>query len=466
MSSSTMSRLKGGVVRRTGLTVGLALAALAAVPALASASSVSENATTVTFTGTSSSENVTVTVNGSNYRFSQTSGTLTASTGCSSVNSTTADCPIGSPPRSVLANLGDGDDVFNASTVNQGPFTINGEAGDDGNIQGSQANDSINGGSSGDNDTSTGLSGGLGNDTIDGGTGDDTLNGADGNDILFGGSDGTDDINGGNGNDRLDGGPGDYNDDYDGGAGPVDRVVYGILPGFTYTCTSQPVNVDMDNSADDDSCGNSSADDQNVRDSVESLTGSSLGDTVTGSCFANTISGMGGNDTLNGDPTCTSPTANGGDFLGGGTGNDTLDGDGTGTGAAGIDTATYTFASGNVCTSPPTGVNVTLDDVANDTDCVGGTDNVHKDIDKVYGSAQNDTINACRSTAGTACTGTGTFGLTHGVSLFGRPGNDTLIGTDNSDFLAGEGGTDTLDCKGGSDTTGSTTGDTVTNCNP
>ena len=443
MSSSTMNRRKGGVARRAGLAVALALGALAAAPAIASASSVSENTSTVTFTGTGSAENVTVTVSGSNYRFSQTSGTLTASTGCSSVNSTTADCPIGSPPRSVLANLGDGDDGFNASTVHQGPFTINGEAGND-DIQGSQAKDTINGGS--DNDT---------------------ISGADGNDILFGGTDGDDDLNGGNGNDRLDGGPGDFIDDYDGGAGPVDRVVYGILPGFTYTCTAQPVVVTMDNSADDHSCANSSANNDNVRDSVESITGSSLGDTITGSCFANTISGKGGNDTLNGDP-ASGCSPNGGDFLGGGTGNDTLDGDGSGT--AGTDTVTYTAASGNVCTiSPPTGVNVTLDDVANDTDCVGGTDNVHKDIDKVYGSAQNDTINACGTTPATrtnCLTGTGAFGLTHGVSLFGRDGDDTLYGTDNSDFLAGETGTDTLDCKGGSDTTGSTTGDTVSNCNP
>ena len=421
MSSSTMNRRKGGVARRAGLTVALALGALAAVPAVASASTVSISGSTITFAAASGEINgVTVTVVSTNYRFADGPGPdPTAGSGCTDTGAT-VDCPL-NPSTAVTANLGDEDDTFTATGVNQDPFTING---------GSQA---------------------------------DTLTGSDANDFLNGGPDDVDVLHGGPGNDRMDGGTGS-DDSFDGGTGR-DRVVYGT----GYTCTNG-VNVTIDNNTGttDEGCAGDSG--ENVQTTVESLTGTSFADVVTGSCFDNTFSGLGGNDTLNGDPAgCLSSTSDGneGDFLGGGTGNDTLDGDGSGN--QGIDTVTYTFASGNVCTSPPTGVNVTLDDVANDTDCVGGTDNVKKDIDKVYGSAENDTINACGTTPATrtnCLTGTGAFGLTHGVSLFGRAGGDTLYGTDNSDFLAGEAGTDTLDCKGGSDTTGDTTGDTVTNCSP
>ena len=61
----------------------------------------------------------------------------------------------------MTVNLGDGDDVFTAAGVNQDPFTINGDAGDDGDILGSDANDIINGGADSDNiDLAVGLNGG------------------------------------------------------------------------------------------------------------------------------------------------------------------------------------------------------------------------------------------------------------------------------------------------------------------
>ncbi len=130
-------------------------------------------------------------------------------------------------------------DTVNASGAAQDPFTVNGEAGIDTLTL------------SGLGDTSGTV--GDGNDTISGGAGNDTLNGGNDNDTMIGDVD-DDDLNGDAGNDRLDGGDnGNDDDDFDGGTG-IDRVVFGIIPGLTYTCTGQAVVIDMDNVADDDSC--------------------------------------------------------------------------------------------------------------------------------------------------------------------------------------------------------------------
>jgi Ca2+-binding RTX toxin-like protein len=375
---------------------------------------------------------MTVTVNGSNYRFTHSnSTTFTAGSGCTTVTTLIKECPL-NPATSVVVNLGDQNDTFTAAGVNQDPFTINGASGSD-TITGSDAND-----------------------VIDGGSGDDTLNGGPGNDILYGGSSGADDLNSGDGNDRMDGGQGSSNaesDDYDGGPG-IDRVVYGTLTGFTYTCTSQAVVVTMDNSANDHGCADNQKDDENVRDSVESITGSTLGDTITGSCFANTIVGdpgsangdPGGDDTLSGDPAAGCTAASGSsDFFGGGEGNDTFDGDGTidGSHFKGFDTVTYGFPYTGHATSASCAiasvnyaVRVTLDDVANDCDGFGNTtDNVSGDIERVIGSPLADNINATAAD--------------QAVSLLGRAGADTLTDSPFGDFLNGEGGADTINCTNG-----------------
>jgi hypothetical protein len=490
-----MSRRDGRAYRRAGLTVALALAALAVVPAVAFADdTVATAGTTITVTDSGEANNMTVTQTAVNsYTFTETGSGVTISNGTISAGTCTDNgnnvvCS-GVAWTSVVINLGSGADIFTAAGVNDDPFTINGGNDDDGNITGSSANDTINGDDTSDDATATGLSGGPGNDTIDGGgggsgdiingnagndillggtDGTDTLNGGDDNDTLFGGDNGTDDLNGDAGNDRLDGGPGDYDDDYDGGTG-IDRVVYGIISGHTYTCTSQPVFVTMDNVADDDSCGNSNADAQNVRDSVESVTGSTLGDTITGSCFANTFAGdpgsasgdPGGNDTLNGDPTAGCTAAAGStDFLGGGEGIDVFDGDGTidGTHFRGFDTVTYGFPYTGAVAATCSGqavttgfaVNIDLDNAADDCDGFGNTtENVHSDIERVIGSGVADRINATAAA--------------QAVSLFGRLGNDTLTDSTFGDFLNGEGGADTINCpNGGTDTYVIDGADTVT----
>jgi hypothetical protein len=497
MSSSSMSR-DGGAYRRAGLTVALALAALAALPSVALADdTVATSGTTITVTDNGEANNLTTTQTAVNsYTFTETGsgvtiGNGTISAGTCTDNGNNVVCS-GVAWTSVVINLSSGADVFTAAGVNDDPFTINGGDDDDGNIIGSSANDIINGEGSSDRATATGLSGGPGNDTIDGGsggTGDiingnagndillggsdgaDTINGGDDNDTLFGGDNGSDDLNGDAGNDRLDGGPGDYDDDYDGGTG-IDRVVFGIISGHTYTCTSQAVVVTMDNSGNDSSCGNSSADNQNVRDSVESITGSTLGDTITGSCFANTIAGdpgsatgdAGGNDILNGDPTAVCTAAAGStDFFGGGEGNDTFNGDGTidGTHFRGFDTVTYGFPYTGAVTSSSCAVSsvnyavrVTFDDVANDCDGFGNTtDNVNGDIERLIGSGVADNIDATAAD--------------QAVSLFGRVGNDVLTDGPFGDFLNGEVGADTINCtnttggNGGTDTNVVDANDTV-----
>ena len=146
MSSSNTSHRQGSVAKRAGLTIALALGALAVVPAMASAATAGFAGTTVTYAGTSSGESVTVSVVGPNYRFVQASG-MTAAAGCTQVAvGTTVDCPL-DPTTSVVANLNTGTDTFNASAVSpaQDPFTINGD-GDYDTITGSDANDMINGG--------------------------------------------------------------------------------------------------------------------------------------------------------------------------------------------------------------------------------------------------------------------------------------------------------------------------------
>jgi hypothetical protein len=449
MSSSSMSRRDGGVYRRAGLTVALALAALAALPAIASAGVVSTGGTggaVITYTGDGSADTVTVTNPAADTYNIAEAGISETSANCVD-NGNDVTCS-GVAWTSVTANIGGGDDVFTAAGVNDDPFSISGQSGND-NLTASSASDTVNGGD--DPDTNgAGLSGGPGADTLLGGSGADEMNGNAGADALTGEADGDtingdadndtlngnagqDVFNGGTGTDRMEGGL--DGDDFTGGDG-IDRVLY-------VTGCSQGVTVTIDNSPNDIGCNGDSS--ENVRDTVESITGSTFGDTITGSCSANTFAGdpgsasgnPGGNDTLNGDPnTCAG--GNGADFMGGGEGNDIFNGDGT-TGAAGFDTVTY----GSPYTGG-TGISVTLDDAgpgtaANDNDGFGNVDeNVNGDIERVIGSSSGDTIDATAAD--------------QGVNLFGRATGDTLTGSGFSDFLDGEGGVDSLTCLGGLDT--------------
>ncbi len=127
-------------------------------------------------------------------------------------------------------------------------------------------------------------------------------------------------------------------------------------------------------------------------------------------------------------------------------GNDTYDG-GTAPVAPGHDPATYqllrsedNFSAGSSVLAlrrkrladPP--VNLSLDDVANDADGMGGTDNL-LNIEALTGTSGNDVL-----TAGA-----------YGAALSGNEGDDTLTGGPADDYLYGDPGSDTLRGGGGSD---------------
>jgi hypothetical protein len=408
--------------------VGVAVAALAAMPAVASAAgTVSISGSTLTYTGDAGVNDVTVTESGANYQFAETG--ISVGAGCTD-NGDNATCPLAGP-TSVVMNMGDGNDVVAATTVNEDPFTIDGQAGED-TLRGAMTNDTVNGG----DDDDPFVSGQAGNDVVNGGNGNDGSGGPAFSNRVFGGN-GDDTVTGGDGNDRLEGFAGV--DTLDGGTG-LDRALYGA-ESVTNCTLGDPIVVSLDNVQNDNGCQGEAANSENVMDTIESVTGSRSGDTITGSCFANTISGeigttnddVGGNDTLRGDPT-TGCTPGSSDFLGGGEGSDTLFGDAA-VGDAGVDTVTYG--------TPYTGVGdlsivinggaVSNDGWGNTTETVGGT------IERVIGNSGNDTLNATAAE--------------QGVQLFGRLGNDTLTDSAFDDLLDGEGGTDTANCtNGGTDT--------------
>jgi Ca2+-binding RTX toxin-like protein len=229
-------------------------------------------------------------------------------------------------PLNVLG--GDGNDFIDGGTQND---TLDGEAGDD-TLDGKAGSDILIGGAdtdpadydltvnrnvsldgapndgaagegddvdtenvttAGGNDVLTGdananrLEGGNGNDTLDGGGGADTLNGDGDNDVLVGGAAG---------------------DILSGGLGTSDTVDYSAAAG--------PVTVTIGAGADDGEVGE--ADD--VKATVENVTGGPGDDTITGSSAANRLSGG-----VDPDPTANDGDT-GNDTLIGGVGNDTLNG--------------------------------------------------------------------------------------------------------------------------------------------
>jgi hypothetical protein len=374
---------------------GFLLATIVALPAFAgtaSAATVSAatagpaTGTTITYQASAGETNSTVVTKAANdsWRFTETPGPLTAGANCTQTSANVVTCSSQHEPI-VIANLLDQNDTFSAAGVDLGggpaAATFNGGDGDDTLI--------------GPNTDPTTLNGDNGNDALTGGTKKDALNG---------GSDaGMDRMTGGDEDDVLDGGPG------------IDRALY----------TTGTTTITIDNSANDhDGLG---SDHENVMDTVESITGSSGNDTITGSCFSNTLAGQNGNDTLNGDPTTCG--SYGGDFMGGGAGNDTMRGSVTPTASDGVDRVTYTSNTAAQAT------NISLDGVANDSDGLGGTDNVATDIEYLYGGPEVDVFNG--------------LSALQGVSFWTGAGDDTLNGSNFDDYFDGQAGADTQDCKGG-----------------
>lgn len=296
----------------------------------------------------------------------------------------------------------------NYSTINDASFDP-----DDANtIRGGSGNDTLHGGAGNDSITA-----GAGADTVDGGIGDDSISGDGGNDSLIGGS-GNDTIWGGTGNDTIDAGAGDDSvfggDDNDallGGSGS--DTIYG--------------------GAGDDFILGDTGDD--------SLLGEMGNDTVTGGSGSDTIDGGSGNDLLSGgadDDTFTFSDGWGvdtvhGDSLTGTTVDfDSLDFSGTTTGV----TVTFTGSEDGTATNGPN--SVTFDD-----------------IEGIWGSEGNDSIDASADSSGVFLVGGEGDDTIRGGSgddtIYGNVGNDTLSGGAGNDYFFGGDGNDSMSGGAGDD---------------
>jgi Ca2+-binding RTX toxin-like protein len=341
---------------------------------------------------------------------------------------------------------GGGDTVSGAGVEGSGTafasaLTLNGEAGVD-SLTGGNANDTLNGGATTDNDTlnggagtdlltyagiaaaltvnlsttaaqSTGgagsdtistienLTGGSVNDTLTGSTvanaisgaaGDDSLTGGDGDDVLTG-DDGNDTMIGGNGNDTINGG------------NNTDTV--------SFTGTTAAVLVDL-----------SVTTGQNTGVGTDTITNT---ENATGGTGADTLKGSTGDNVLNG--------ADGNDILSGGDGNDTL------TGGNGTDKADYSAAAAGVTANLSTGTAT-----GQGTDTLSGVENV-------AGSAFADSITGSTG-ANAVAAGAGddvVSGQDGNDTLRGGAGNDTVNGGVGADLVLGASGDDTLRAGAGND---------------
>jgi hypothetical protein len=158
-------------------------------------------------------------------------------------------------------------------------------------------------------------------------------------------------------------------------------------------------------------------------------------DTLTGSAQEDALFGLAGDDRLDGGA--------GNDDLDGGPGADDL------RGGAGSDAASYLDATGPVT--------VTLDDRAGDG-APGEGDNVHADVESVYGGVGDDTLTGGRA-ANTLDGGAGADTLTGGAGsdgLYGGPGDDVIDARDGEE--------DKVDCGEGADRYRADAVDDVSGC--
>lgn len=151
---------------------------------------------------------------------------------------------------------------------------------------------------------------------------------------------------------------------------------------------------------------------------------------------AATLLGTPGNDVINGTPGDDTIFGLGGnDVINGGAGNDDIDGGGGADdihGGPGIDAVLYGDRTGPV--------RVTLDNVTNDGQ--GADDNVHSDVEQIYGGMAGDQL----------------IGDAQANLIDGGPGSDTIDGGGGADRLYGGPGNDTINSFDG-------TADVV-NCGP
>jgi hypothetical protein len=444
----------------------------------ASAADLTKSGSTLTYQAAAGeSNNLTVTHAASTYTFTDNGGgiaTATAGGGCTVTDGTPAPVTMTCSDAGVTAvvvNLNDMGDGATAAGVNQAPFTLNGETGNDGLI-GSSANDQLDGGAQLDT-----LFNNPGDDVLIGGTEGDNVNytantAGQGIDVTLDGVANDNDGLGGTDNvgtdiELIQGGAGDDTIDASGNGGV--NVSLRAFDGNDTVTGSTVGDNDLQGGNGEDEInalggndgglrGDAGNDTINGGDGNEgSIQGGSGNDTMNGDAGNDNLEGQDGNDILDGgagtDTVGHGTEDTGNDFLRGGTGNDTFGG------GPGIDRVLYDDHAA--------GVTVTIDGVANDGNDTDDTaanpdvpaDNVGTTVEAITGSNFNDTLTGrCANVNETFAPIGGDDTVNGDPAGCATPGNDFMGGTgcvapactapsgtaNGNDTFNGGGGTDTV----------------------
>jgi Ca2+-binding RTX toxin-like protein len=322
------------------------------------------------------------------------------------------------------------------------------------------------------------LSGGLGNDTLAGssgangllgGTGADVLQGRAGDDVLCGDTSnfgflgvavdsgarcsGTFIAGPGN-NDTLDAGPG--NDLLDGERGADVMLSGDQTDTVSYVGRFNPSTASLSVTIADDCAGTPCAQANDGQIDTDQVTPGNQGEGDSVSLGTENVLGGGGNDFISGNGSPNVLTGGPGtDVLNGLLGRDVLD-PGVGNtdvvnGGGGVDVASYRGHPG----FGTVGVNVTIDDVADDG-AAGEGDDVRTDVEGILGTDRNDTLSGpSTGTAANVLMGYGGDDVLNGFggadSISGGLGDDDLFGGAANDFLmsADDTADATVDCGDG-----------------
>ena len=291
-------------------------------------------------------------------------------------------------------------DIFDAGPGfgNEGPEGL-GDSGDedDGVLQASSANPSVQAASGQSNGpTVAPIVGFEGDDVIVGTAGDDVISGFAGNDLLIG-IGGNDTLIGGEGNDTLQGSEGVDLGDF---SESQQQVIVDLVEA---TANGEDIGSDVLENVENVATGSGN----------DSLAGDEQANELSGGAGDDTLLGRGGNDSLIG--------GEGADFLNGGTGDDVV------SGGLGDDTIVGGSGEGD--------------------DVLDGGDG--RDFGQFTSTTQSITVDLQAGTASGSEIGTDTLSGLEDIAS--GSGNDLLGGDDLSNVLSGGAGEDTLSGRGGDD---------------